>query len=446
MFTMSGQNDKRVVAVAKIISDVELADFVALDLEFSGLFLSPERERRGLSMEEYFTKCVESIPQFLPLQLGLCCARWRRDDAIWELRTHELYLWPQTRRIFSADMQSLKFLRAHGFDFNAFLEKGLACCRLPPPPEAIASNSEKKNNRSSRGQLPHGSQVFDALRSAAVPLVVHNGLLDLLHLHDKFLGDLPLTYDAFGSSWLAHFPLLFDTRHLAQEGRHVIDHFGGLSLEELHRSLTHGASCSKPPGQFDRLGPVLPGASPHGSAGKDAMLTAEVFIMEVELWLRADASVTIISVPKTSQDPPKRRRVSENSSLAVNVAPADGIIEGTEPTSATTIDIARGGESEPKDKLEKDLQHLGWQELHKRATESGVSIVRPGTKERRSTAEIRKALVARAVEGGDITLFNSPALLSTHEACKRFHNRVAIVGSSRGSLLLGVAADGGLVV
>ena len=59
--------------------------------------------------------------------------------------------------------------------------------------------------------------------------MVHNGLLDLLHLHHGFIGDLPKEVRSFCDSWTSHFPLLFDTRHLAQEGRyHILKHAGGV--------------------------------------------------------------------------------------------------------------------------------------------------------------------------------------------------------------------------
>mmetsp|Transcript_12932 Transcript_12932/g.14634 ORF Transcript_12932/g.14634 Transcript_12932/m.14634 type:complete len:141 (-) Transcript_12932:38-460(-) len=128
-----GQDDsQQSEAVAQCVSDIETADFVALDLEFSGLFLKVEREKRILSVEETYEKSAESIPEFLPLQLGVCCARKQPDSGSWELRSHEFNLWPQERRIFTADLQSLRFLRSHGFDFNAFFQQAHKYARLPP--------------------------------------------------------------------------------------------------------------------------------------------------------------------------------------------------------------------------------------------------------------------------------------------------------------------------
>lgn len=262
------------MTVAQCVADIEVADFVALDLEFSGLFLSVERERRTLSIDDYFGKCLESIPKFLPLQLGVCCARRRDDTGTWEMRTHEFNLWPQDRRIFAADMQSLRFLRQHGFDFNSYFEKAHTYGRLPPM-ESSAQRAKPAAN--------HASLILGALRETHRPMVLHNGLLDLLHLYDKFVGKLPEGREAFCASWVKQFPLLFDTRNIAQEGRYqVLKHVGGLSLEELHR---HFQSLKELSLKFTHIGRHADGPA-HGSSGKDASLTAEVFVYEMELWIR----------------------------------------------------------------------------------------------------------------------------------------------------------------
>ena len=252
--------------------DIEAADFVALDLEFSGLFQDAGNSGsvRCLSLHEYYTKCVTSIMQFLPLQLGICCAHRRGADSAWELRVHEFNLWP-CKRVFLSDFKSLRFLREHGFDFNSFLDNGFRYSRL----ESQASKKARRQD---------ASQLIRTLHSRAVPLVVHNGLLDLLHLFHGFIGDLPQDFPSFATNWTAHFPRLFDTRLLAQEGQYqIFKHAGGLSLENMHRHLL----CSEQTQHlvFDCQGWTK---QAHGSSGQDALLTAKVFVMELELWIYSD--------------------------------------------------------------------------------------------------------------------------------------------------------------
>lgn len=367
-----GATEAQGLAVAKCVSDIEVADFVALDFEFSGLFLNPEREKQLLSLNDYFDKCAESIPQFLPLQLGVCCARQKQGQPghTWELRTHEFDLWPQSRRVFAADLQSLRFLRAHGFDFNAFFTSAYLYTRLPP----------LEADKETRARLPpaHATNVIAALRRSRVPLIFHNGFLDLLHMHDKFLGDLPDERAEFGEAWVSHFPLLFDTRLLAQEGRfQVLKHSGGLSLEELHKHLL---GVPNMPIRFDHLGPLGTERSAHGSSGHDARLTAEVFLMEMDMWLRADV---------TGGNKRKRKAAAKAAASATT----EGGSHGTAPDSAAA--------PEP--------DNDGW------------------------TVVGRKRRLEETGAGG----LTSPSLLETHEVCRRFHNRLAIVGAAPGCLDLG---------
>lgn len=318
----------RSLAVKRCLSDIEVADFVALDLEFSGLFVDHQRGPQVL--EAYFARCVESVPKFLALQLGLCCVQFQKEKQVWELRTHEFDLWPQDRRLFTVDLQSLQFLRTHGFDFNAFLERAHPYSRLPPLGHKLAGNAHVK-----------ATPVLQALRDAKVPVVLHNGLLDMLHLYDKFLGDLPADPESFGKAWVEHFPLLFDTRVLAQDGRlDVLQHAGGLSLETLQKHLQselHGLS-------IERCTTIAKAAH---SAGYDATVTAEVFLMGMDRWIRHVNQKAMPEEDAKEQHPNGRKR--------------------------------------------------------KRSSEG--------------------------VEG-----LSCPSLLESHEACRRFHNRVALVSTSPGSM------------
>lgn len=307
------------MTVAQCIADIEVADFVALDLEFSGLFLSVERERKPLTIDDYFGKCLESIPKFLPLQLGICCARRRDETGSWEMKTHEFNLWPQERRIFAADMQSLKFLRQHGFDFNKFFEKAHSYSRLQPLGQAPKT----------KPRLTDASPILDALRQAHRPLVFHNGLLDLLHLYDKFIAKLPDSREAFCADWIKQFPLLFDTRNIAQEGKHqVLKHVGGLSLEELHR---HFQTLKDLTLKFTHVGVHANGPA-HGSSAKDAQLTAEVFVYEMELWIR-----------HSSQTSRKRRRLDSENGMARGAEDGWNTVRRKKPEVVADVDPSTEG-------------------------------------------------------------------------------------------------------
>jgi len=370
-----GVMEAQALAVSQCISDIEVADFVALDFEFSGLFLNPDREKRILSLDDYYDKCSESVPEFLALQLGVCCARASQDGSgAWELRIHEFDLWPQDRRIFNVDLQSLRFLRSHGFDFNAFFDQACNFRRLP---------ALDKGNGNMGTKLPasHASTVVAALRRCRVPLVFHNAMLDLLHMQDKFIGNLPDERKEFAEAWTGNFPLIFDTRLLAQEGKFkVLKHSGSLTLEDLHKHLV---ALPDMPIRFVHQGPLGTDRSAHGSAGHDARLTAEVFTMAMDAWLRADAA----GIGK------KRRTAAAKAAAA---ATAGVSAQGACDTPETTSDD--GG---------------GWMIAGK-----------------------KRKVDTLAPELGTVGL-TSADLLESHEVCRRFHNRIAIVGAMPDSWDLG---------
>lgn len=371
-----GAIEAQALAVSRCVSDIEVADFVALDFEFSGLFLNPEREKRILSLDDYYDKCAESVPEFLALQLGVCCVRKSQDGSAWELRTHEFDLWPQERRVFNVDLQSLRFLSSHGFDFNAFFSQAHNYRRLP-------AMDVGNGNTATKLPASYASTVVAALRRCRVPLVFHNASLDLLHMHDKFIGNLPDDRKEFAQAWTGNFPLLFDTRLLAQEGKFkVLKHSGSLTLEELHKHLV---ALPDMPIRFLHQGPLGTDRSAHGSAGHDARLTAEVFTMAMDAWLRADAAGI-----------GKKRRTGAVKAAAVAAVAAEPT--GACDTPETTDDD--GG---------------GWTVA--------------GKKRKVDTAGLAPALGAVGLTSAD--------LLESHEVCRRFHNRIAIVGALPDSWDLG---------
>ncbi|KAG0616179.1 hypothetical protein M758_5G096300 [Ceratodon purpureus] len=57
-------------------------------------------------------------------------------------------------------------------------------------------------------------KVLDAIVASGLPVVGHNCILDMTHIHSKFLGSLPATAADFSSSLQGHFPCIVDTKYL----------------------------------------------------------------------------------------------------------------------------------------------------------------------------------------------------------------------------------------
>ncbi|XP_061482347.1 poly(A)-specific ribonuclease PNLDC1 isoform X2 [Rhineura floridana] len=60
------------------------------------------------------------------------------------------------------------------------------------------------------------TNLFQILVKAKKPLVGHNMLMDLLHLHEKFYNPLPEKYEEFKKNIHALFPVIMDTKNIAK--------------------------------------------------------------------------------------------------------------------------------------------------------------------------------------------------------------------------------------
>ena len=56
--------------------------------------------------------------------------------------------------------------------------------------------------------------IFDTIREHKIPLIVHNGLLDIYHIYDKFFYNLPETAVEFKKSINEIFPIIYDTKFI----------------------------------------------------------------------------------------------------------------------------------------------------------------------------------------------------------------------------------------
>jgi len=229
------------------VGDIKTAEWVAIDLEFSGLFTKKPRSHHR-TLEEYFAHVVESVSTFSGIQIAFCCVEKEKQT------THEFYIVPRTQ--FQVDMHSLRFLRRHKFDMNDFVDKFMECDKI---------------GKSRVGGI---TEVMEALIARACPLVFHHGLFDILHIANAFLDDIEdLDLQQFLELWHEKVPNpIFDTRYLANEGKlTILRHAGGLGLQELHKSV-----CK-------RKGED---ATEGHSSGKDAKMTAELFSGEMKLYMK----------------------------------------------------------------------------------------------------------------------------------------------------------------
>jgi len=193
-------------AAAHCVQDIEQADFVALRLDTSDEE-PPGRARSKIELEDFYAlhlQRLQTAPEGrLPLRLGLCCGSWCADQRHWKLRSHEIGLWAGSHLEMPVEVSRARHQQASQ-QLKAILK------RLPDKHGSPPSKW--------RSQLANSAcWVLAALRSKQVPIIVHEGLGDLLQIFDKFEGSAPDGHLQFGRAWMERFPIVFDTCLMAEE-------------------------------------------------------------------------------------------------------------------------------------------------------------------------------------------------------------------------------------
>nr|XP_020014196.1 poly(A)-specific ribonuclease PARN-like domain-containing protein 1 [Castor canadensis] len=327
------------------------ADFVGLDIEFTGLrsdLSGPQQISLFDLPSEWYLKTRRSVQQFTICQIGLSVfSSIEGESNKYVAHSCNFFLFPTTFGIldseFSFQASSVQFLNQYGFNYNKFLKNGIPYMNeeqekkikhniltgnwrvrssldkdqikvvidevtrwldlaeegdrmtLPgiagfqafevqlvlrqalPNIWTVLKNEGvvvKKVSRQHRWYLEHAScdrascwkeQIllsargfsvfFQMLVKAQKPLVGHNMMMDLLHLHEKFFRPLPESYDQFKQNVHSLFPVLIDTKNVTKDIWKEL-HFPRVSnLSEVYEVLSsnlnsgpeivHARQCEK---------------------------------------------------------------------------------------------------------------------------------------------------------------------------------------------------------
>lgn len=128
----------------------------------------------------------------------------------YEVSTFDLLM--KCKDEFQMSSNAGEFLVEHSFDFNEMFRKGIPYSRAST--EAISEEEAKFQGPFHWGKWPRG--LLWRIGRHGVPLIVHNGLFDLVFLYAAFQGPLPPTLSKFISNLLDCIPAGYcDTKVLA---------------------------------------------------------------------------------------------------------------------------------------------------------------------------------------------------------------------------------------
>ncbi|XP_004601139.2 poly(A)-specific ribonuclease PNLDC1 [Sorex araneus] len=368
------------------------ADFVGLDIEFTGLrsnLSGPQQISLFDLPSEWYLKTRQSVQQFTICQIGLSVFSSIEGEANkYVAHSCNFFLFPTTFGVldseFSFQASSVQFLNQYGFDYNKFLKKGIPYMNeeqerrvkhsiltgnwtvrssldkdqikvvidevtgwldlaeegdwmtLPgiagfqayevqlvlrqalPNVWTVLQGQEvtvKKVSRQHRWYLESAScerescwrekillsargfsLFFQMLVKARKPLVGHNMMMDLLHLHEKFYRPLPESYEEFKLNIHRLFPVLIDTKNVTKDIWKELNFPRVSNLSEVYEVLNSDLNPTK------GSGPVIVHASqcekyvktkyPH-EAAYDAFLCGSVLLKVAHLLLqRADGAAS----------------------------------------------------------------------------------------------------------------------------------------------------------
>ncbi|VDK43485.1 unnamed protein product [Anisakis simplex] len=145
--------------------------------------------------------------------------------------------------------------------------------------ERRVRNERTKLLNKTINEIAGASQILYAIIEARLPLVGHNCLFDLLYLYQYFFADLPEDYGKWKKALNSIFPVIVDTRILAEENRRRLSWHGimNYSLATLGAYFKHPVS-----------GDNLPYRFPDFSLANAALLKYAVHIVHVLISLQTE--------------------------------------------------------------------------------------------------------------------------------------------------------------
>ncbi len=186
------------VVSSVLLTAARSCDFVALDTEFSGLDSGPEF--RSPVLDVRFAAMRSMVDKYALMQLGMSFFRRKPDGSGWRSVSFTFHLVCMTPYLIAP--HSMIFLAENGVSLTDVYKRGL---QFTPPSADSAGSAETDKLRN----------LWRSVAACHKPLVLHNGLADLMFVWKSFFAPLPESSAAWIAEMSTVFPIVYDTKFIS---------------------------------------------------------------------------------------------------------------------------------------------------------------------------------------------------------------------------------------